>query len=182
VTLLRRHVPALWASLSNTERSRFLRHVRTYWDAHRHRIPGQTLAQLEEAQKAQRLFVHAGRLQSLDATPTGVRAAWIMRGTDRRRSLDVVEAINCTGPDYNIARSPEPLWKALLARSLALPDDLRLGIRTGAGGGLTHSDGTVSERLFYVGPMLRADHWEATAVAELRTHAEQLAYHLAGKL
>jgi hypothetical protein len=27
--------------------------------------------------------------------------------------------------------------------------------------------------------MLRADHWEATAAAELRNHAEQLAEHLA---
>ena len=29
-----------------------------------------------------------------------------------------------------------------------------------------------------LGPMLRADHWEATAVPELRAHAEQLARHL----
>jgi hypothetical protein len=26
--------------------------------------------------------------------------------------------------------------------------------------------------------MLRADHWEATAVTELRGHAERLAHHL----
>jgi hypothetical protein len=33
--------------------------------------------------------------------------------------------------------------------------------------------------LFYLGPMLRAGHWEATAATELRNHADQLARHLA---
>jgi len=32
--------------------------------------------------------------------------------------------------------------------------------------------------LYCLGPMLRADHWETTAVAELRTHAEALTTHL----
>ena len=37
------------------------------------------------------------------------------------------------------------------------------------------ADGRATTRLFYLGPMLRADHWEATAVGELRVRAEQLA-------
>jgi hypothetical protein len=32
--------------------------------------------------------------------------------------------------------------------------------------------------LFYLGPMLRATHWEATAATELRDHAARLAAHL----
>lgn len=35
------------------------------------------------------------------------------------------------------------------------------------------------DHLFYLGPMLRADHWEPTAVPELRAHAERLSRHLA---
>jgi hypothetical protein len=40
--------------------------------------------------------------------------------------------------------------------------------------------GRASERLFYLGPMLRADHLDATAAAELTHHAERLAAHLVG--
>ena len=42
------------------------------------------------------------------------------------------------------------------------------------------ASGRASEHLYYLGPMLRADHWEATAATELRDHAEQLAAHIAG--
>jgi hypothetical protein len=41
------------------------------------------------------------------------------------------------------------------------------------------ADGRAGEQLFYLGPMLRADHWEATAATELRNHAEQLVRYLA---
>jgi hypothetical protein len=40
-------------------------------------------------------------------------------------------------------------------------------------------DGRASRQLYYLGPMLRADHLDATAAAELAGHAEQLAAHLA---
>jgi uncharacterized NAD(P)/FAD-binding protein YdhS len=59
-----------------------------------------------------------------------------------------------------------------------VPDPLRLGIRTGPCGALLTRDGSLSSRVFYVGPMLRADHWEATAVGELRVHAQRLADRL----
>ena len=101
-----------------------------------------------------------------------------MRGSGQRCTLDFAEVVNCTGPDYDVTRSTDPLWKALLARGIAVPDPLRLGIRTAAAGALLARDGHVSQQVFYVGPMLRADHWEATAVGELRIHAEQLAEHL----
>ena len=48
-------------------------------------------------------------------------------------------------------------------------------MKTGAQGALFDTDGWPGPHLYYLGPMLRADHWEATAAAELRVHAEQLA-------
>jgi uncharacterized NAD(P)/FAD-binding protein YdhS len=44
---------------------------------------------------------------------------------------------------------------------------------------LVAADGRTATRLFYLGPMLRAAHWEATAVGELRVRAEALAAALA---
>jgi uncharacterized NAD(P)/FAD-binding protein YdhS len=36
-------------------------------------------------------------------------------------------------------------------------------------------EGQASARLYYIGPLLKARDWEATAVPELRVHAQRLA-------
>jgi uncharacterized NAD(P)/FAD-binding protein YdhS len=59
------------------------------------------------------------------------------------------------------------------------PDALGTGVRTTTVGALLDARGHPTPGLYYLGPMLRADHWEATAAQELRAHAEQLARHLA---
>jgi uncharacterized NAD(P)/FAD-binding protein YdhS len=178
VTLVRRGLPFLWSSLPIGERARFLRHARAYWDVHRHRIPGIALERIDALRRAKQLHVHAGRLVTLEERGDSVLATWLARRSGQRFTLDVAEVVNCTGPDYDVTRSSDPLWKALLARGMAVPDQLCLGIRTATDGALLGRDGIASTRVFYVGPMLRADHWEATAVGELRVHAQQLANHL----
>lgn len=178
IALVRRDAPALWGGLSPAERARFLRHVRAYWEVHRHRMPAPVLARMDALRATRRLHVHAGRLVSIEAMNDGVLATWIARGSERRQTLHAAEVVNCTGAHYDVTHSTEPLWRALLARGLAVPDELRLGVRTGTSGALIGRDGLTSQRLFYVGPMLRADHWEATAVGELRAHVQRLAQHL----
>jgi uncharacterized NAD(P)/FAD-binding protein YdhS len=87
--------------------------------------------------------------------------------------------INATGPDYALERSVDPLIHSLRALGLVSQDGLNLGLRTGPYGACVNTQGAASDRLFYLGPMLRAGHWEATAAAELRDHADRLAAHLA---
>jgi len=93
-------------------------------------------------------------------------------------SFAVNAVINATGPDYALRRSADPLVRSLRAAGLVSEDRLNLGIRTARYGACVAADGSASAHLFYLGPMLRADHWEATAAPELRVHAEQLARHL----
>jgi len=182
ITRIRWEAPALWRRLSMAERGRFLRHVRAYWDVHRHRVPPAALARLEALLGTGRLSVHAGRVVSVAGSPGRARVTWMPRGSLQSRFLDVASIVDCTGLEYDITRAPDRLWRELLRRGLARPDALRLGVRTGHCGALVGSDGAGSNRLFYVGPLLRADYWEATAVGELRLHAERLAGHLAERL
>jgi uncharacterized NAD(P)/FAD-binding protein YdhS len=175
VTFVRHQGSALWNGLELAERTRFLRHARAYWDIHRHRIPGCVHARLEALRVSGQLRIHAGRVSSLEAGELGVRARWVERGSGQCRTLDAAEVVNCSGPDYDVTRLREALWINLLAHGLVVPDPLRLGIRTGPGGALLRRDGSLSSRVFYVGPMLRADHWEATSVGELRLHTHCLA-------
>ena len=180
VTLVRNLVPALWQSLPAAERRRFLRHVRGYWEVHRHRLPERTWAALSELWRAGRLHVHAGRIERLETADRQVRVRWRARGARSAKTLLVDRVINCTGPDYDARHSRERLLRSLLAQGVAVADPLGLGIRTDERGALIDASGRVSGRLYYVGPMLRPRYWETTAVPELRVHAERLAWHLAG--
>jgi uncharacterized NAD(P)/FAD-binding protein YdhS len=179
ITFVRNMAPTIWQRLSEHDRVRFMRHLRALWDAHRHRLPLQLIQRIEQLRKAQRLHVHAGQLQRFADRDGRIAVTWRARGTRSERTEVFDSVVNCTGPDYAVARSSEPLWRSLVQCGLCVPDALGLGLRTGPRGAVLDADGWPGPHLFYVGPMLRADLWEATAALELRGHAEKLATLLA---
>ena len=100
---LRPFSQAIWQGLSWDERARFMRHVRPFWEIHRHRLAPQTAAVVDRLLAEGRLRFYAGRLQVLEADATGVQALFRRRGTIQHVSLHVAKIINCTGPrtDYS---------------------------------------------------------------------------------
>jgi uncharacterized NAD(P)/FAD-binding protein YdhS len=178
VALIRSLAPALWRRLPEAERRRFVRHLHVHWDIHRHRVPPQLMARLEALRRSGKLQVNAGRIQGVVARGRQLQVSWRPRGGDTSATLNVDLVVNATGPDYGIERSVDPLLVSLRESGLVRADALHLGIRTGPFGACLDAQGDPSRQLYYLGPMLRADHLDATAAAELRDHAEQLAEHL----
>jgi uncharacterized NAD(P)/FAD-binding protein YdhS len=179
VTFVRHWAPALWQRFGERERRRFLRHVQGVWDVHRHRLPLPIAAHLDELRRSGILSVGAGRILAMESHGQQLRVTWRPRGGATSQSTLIDAVINATGPDYSLSESRSGLLRALRDDGLISADPLNLGLRTTASGACIGADGRPNERLFYLGPMLRAGHWEATAVAELRLHAEGLASHLA---
>jgi uncharacterized NAD(P)/FAD-binding protein YdhS len=179
ITCVRNFAPAIWQRLSHHERQRFLRHARPYWDVHRHRLPQETLTKLHDLRRADKFHVHAGRIVNFELAGKKVRVTWRERGSDDLQTLLVDRVVNCTGADYDPNRARDTLMRSLLAKGLVTVDALGLGLRTGNNGALLDSRNRIVSNLYYIGPMLRADHWECTAAQELRGHAERLAHHLA---
>ena len=179
VTFVRHMAPTIWQRLPERERVRFLRHLRAHWDVHRHRLPPQIVQRVEELQRRSKLHIHAGRVRAMRPSGQSIEVSWQPRGGRQLHTQSFDRVINCTGPDYAIGRSQEPLWRSLVERGLSVPDPLGLGLRTGPNGAVIDADGWPGPHLFYVGPMLRAELWEATAAHELRGHAERLAALLA---
>jgi uncharacterized NAD(P)/FAD-binding protein YdhS len=179
VTFIRNLAPALWRRLPDGERRRFVRHLQAHWDVHRHRLPPQWSERLASLRRDGKLQVNAGRIRALTAEGDRLRVEWHARGGGSR-VLKVDLVVNATGPDYALRRSANPLLQALRTAGLVSEDALGLGLRTAEYGACIDAEGTARRRLYYLGPMLRADHWEATAATELRNHAERLAAHLAG--
>ncbi len=175
VTFVRQVAPTIWQRMPERDRQRFMRHLRAHWDVHRHRLPPAVLQRIDSLRATGQLQIHAGRIHRMEPCAGRIEVSWRPRRAQQLQRVTVDRLVNCTGPDYAINRSSEPLWRNLLQCGLCVPDRLGLGLRTGPKGAVIDADGWPGPHLFYVGPMLRADHWEATAVGELRTHAEQLA-------
>jgi len=172
----------IWQSLPLDERKRFLRHVRPYWEVHRHRIApeiGAAMAQLADAGKT---TVHAGRLTAYREFKDHVEVGWRDRQTQTQRVLRVDRVINCTGPEIDCRHINDPLIKSLLGDGLARPDRLSLGLDVDANGALLDFSGTPSQSLYAIGPIRKGSLWESIAVPELRDQASQLAKHLLSTL
>jgi uncharacterized NAD(P)/FAD-binding protein YdhS len=174
---LRPHVQAIWQSLPADERRRFLRHARPYWEIHRHRLAPEVLDVFQEARRAGRVTIHAGRLDGFDADADGVDVRIALRGGGTR-TLRVGRVINCTGPTSAYRQLQHPLVLDLFRRGLARPDPLHLGLDTAPDGALLDARGEPSDALFTIGPPRKGALWETTAVPELREQAAALAARL----
>lgn len=177
---LRPLTPGLWRALDEAERARFLRHLRPWWDVHRHRIAPGPAARLDALVEAGRLEVLAGRIE--EARPRHGRIILHIRprgGGDPRR-VEAARIVNCAGAESDLALTAEPLLGRLAAAGAIRPDAQRLGIDTAPDGRAIGADGRPTEHLHVLGPMARARLWEATAVPELRAEAAAMAALLAG--
>jgi uncharacterized NAD(P)/FAD-binding protein YdhS len=181
VAFIRNLAPALWRQLPEVERRRFVRHLHVHWDIYRHRLPPQLMASIETLRRSGKLRIMAGRIQRVIARDQQLQVSWCPRGGNNTASLTVDLVVNATGPNYAIERSVDPLFISLRNAGLVSADALNLGIRTGRFGACVDAQGGASQHLYYLGPMLRADHLDATAAAELRDHAERLASHLVAR-
>jgi uncharacterized NAD(P)/FAD-binding protein YdhS len=179
VAFIRNLVPAMWRRMPDTERRRFVRHLQVHWETFRHRLPPQLTERLENLRRSGKLNIRAGRIQGVVAVGRRLAVAWRPRGSGATEQLTVDALVNATGPNYNIERCADPLIVSLRDSGWVSTDALKLGIRTARFGACVDMDGRPSQSLYYLGPMLRADHLDATAAVELSGHAEQLAAHLA---
>lgn len=172
----------LWGRLGEAERRRFLRHLQVYWDAHRHRVAPASYAAFSEQIEQGRLRPIAGRIRTIEVLENGLRIEIALRGASKLEAVQVSHIINCTGPNSNLARVEDRLIVQLRQAGLIRLDSLGLGICVDDSLSVQDCHGEPVAWLSYVGPMLKAQFWEATAVPELRKYAKDLALRVAAKM
>ncbi|MCU0523554.1 MAG: FAD/NAD(P)-binding protein [Elainella sp. Prado103] len=177
IDLLRPHTATIWQTLPLAERRRFLRHVRPYWEIHRHRMAPKINRTLEQLQESGQLQIRAGRIQYYQKQTDGVEV-WVRLRQGGLQSLQVGTIVNCTGSECNYRKLRQPLIKQLLQAGLVQPDPLGLGLKVAANGALIQADQRASSWLFTLGAAQKGSLWETTAVPELRQQAVTLAQAL----
>ena len=168
----------LWRQLPLAEKQRFLRHVRPWWDVHRHRMAPAVAARIEEVRASGQLTVRRARLGRIRRQGRSVEAELLPIRGAAPLLLEVDRVIGCAGPLGDIEQIPSPLVRQLLDEGALRADPLGIGLDVTSDGAAIDRQGKVSRRLFAVGPITRGVFWESTAVPDIRLHGEALAGHL----
>jgi uncharacterized NAD(P)/FAD-binding protein YdhS len=163
----------LWQEADTPTRARLVRHLRPWWDVHRHRIADTIAAAITRLEAKGRLTITAGRVRSIDQDADGVTLSFRPRTGPEQAPLTGRWLLDCTGPGHDPAR--DPLTGPLIAEGRARLDPLRLGLELDAEGRALQADGTPDDRLFVLGPPARATFWETIAVPDIRKRIEDVA-------
>jgi len=172
----------IWQGFPLEEKRRFLRHVRPYWEVHRHRCAPEVQLLLDHLRAVKRLTVIAGRVLDCSYEPGAVSVRYRLRKTGEESKVRVCRIVNCTGPDAVLRDLRDPLIQSLIGQGMARPDPLSLGLDVATDGALIDRSGVPSRALFTIGPPRKAALWETTAVPEIRSQAETLAKRLLAEL
>lgn len=163
----------LWAAADTTTRARLVRHLRPWWDVHRHRIADAIAAAIAALEAEGRLTITAGRVRRIEQDGEGVTLVFRPRSGPERPPITGRWLIDCTGPGHDPAK--DPLTGPLIAAGRARLDALRLGLDLDGQGRALRADGTADPRLFVLGPPARAAFWETIAVPDIRKRVEDVA-------
>jgi uncharacterized NAD(P)/FAD-binding protein YdhS len=172
---LRPFTPQIWQSLPLAEKRRFLRHVRPYWEVHRHRVAPEIGRLIGHQLLSGQVQIHTGRITRYSEDGEGVDIVYRDRRNGNDERLRVDRVINCTGPEADCRKLDGPLLTNLRKQKLARPDPLFLGLDVSGDGALIDACGEGSDFLYAVGPARKGSLWETTAVPEIREQVSRLA-------
>ena len=175
---LRPFTQFMWGNASEAERGRFLRHLRPWWDVHRHRLAPEVAAKIEALVANGRLTILSGKTLAARETAAGIAVDWRRRGADATETLTVRRVINCTGPLGDLGRTTDPLLRDLTARGLIRADAHRIGIDVDNQARTIAAGGQPNDWLYALGPMTRGAFWEIVAVPDIRQQTWALARRL----
>ncbi|MBU1326031.1 MAG: FAD/NAD(P)-binding protein [Alphaproteobacteria bacterium] len=168
----------LWRATDASTRSRLFRHLRPWWDVHRHRIAPGVAARIDRMIADGRLTVSAARVTGVRAVGPdaidrdGVVVACLPPRATTPRDLVVDRVIDCSGPGHDPTR--DPLTAPLLASGRARLEPLGVGLDLDDAGRVVGADGAPDPVLFVLGPPARAVFWESIAVPDIRRRIEDV--------
>jgi uncharacterized NAD(P)/FAD-binding protein YdhS len=171
---IRPHIPDIWMSLSSKDKAIFLRHIRPFWEVHRHRIPKPSYDYLQSLIKSGRLVLMAGRIRYIEVENNDFIIHHTPKGKVLTEKINAQWIVNCIGPQSDHKKINSPLYQNLLKTGKAVTDDLGLGIKISKKLNLISADGTIHQNIFVIGPPTKGTFWESTALNEIRIQVNQL--------
>ncbi|MGB3335964.1 MAG: FAD/NAD(P)-binding protein [Devosia sp.] len=172
---LRPYNQRVWQSWSGHTRRQFLRHLRPWWNIHRHRLPPELHDRLVRAVVGGQVQLVAAEFVGVERVDGQVRAQIRRRGSNARETMDVARVYDCGGVSVDVMSSSNPVIRDLIAHGRARPDTLRIGLDVDEHCAVIDQAGKVTERLLVLGPLTRGRFFEIEAIPDIRVQAATLA-------
>lgn len=167
---LRPVTASLWRGLPPEEQARFLRHLRPYWDIHRHRMAPPAATELGELRSDGSLRILRGRILNI-RSEEGRAQVTIATHRAGQETLGVQRVIYATGLQETCGGG---LAGGLLADGFARHGSCGLGLEVNEELAVPDIYGHY-QRLWALGPLVRGMFWECVAVPDIRVQAMRLA-------
>jgi uncharacterized NAD(P)/FAD-binding protein YdhS len=169
---LRPHNQTLWSNMALHEKRRFMRHLQTYWDVHRHRIAPAISDAIQSELSAGTLELIAGHVVRATELPESVELE-IRTRAGELRTIKAQAVVNCTGPSGDWKGNENPLIEQLVDMGVATYDELGMGLAVDDQCQVRGNSDRI--RTFALGPVTKGTFWESTAVPEIRVQARLIA-------
>lgn len=179
---LRPYNQRLWQSWPDKEKRRFLRHLRPWWNIHRHRLPPDLHEGLVRAIASGQVRLVAAEFTGIEKIADGVRATIRPRGGRATTTIDVARVYDCGGVSVDVRASGNPLIRHVVQTGAARPDSMNIGLDVDGNCAMVGADGRVSRNIRVVGPLTRGRYFEIEAVPDIRVQCASVARSLLEKL
>lgn len=165
----------IWQSWSRETRRQFLRHLRPWWNIHRHRLPPELHDRMARGVASGQVRLVAGEFITVTGRDLSAEAEIRRRGTTTREILPIARVYDCGGVSVNVEASSNPVIRDLVANGRARPDELRIGLDVDEHCAVIDAKGQVSRRLLAIGPLTRGRFFEIEAIPDIRVQAANIA-------
>ena len=158
VDFIRVNMRHLWRALPKCERARLHRHVRSFWEIHRYRMPPAAHRRIE-ALAASGRFNHM-RARVLGVVPGGVRI-------ESASGVQVVSAdvvVNASGFDTSYRTAPASIGDLLSATGISPAIAAREGLAVDDEGRVIGANKAVFRKIYALGFFARANHGDLATV------------------
>jgi uncharacterized NAD(P)/FAD-binding protein YdhS len=174
---LRPMTTPLWQGLPMAEQKRFLRHLRPYWDSHRHRMAPASAQAFAALLERGAVVLTRGRVRSVRVEPGDegpvASVAIQERGRSVTETMVFQRVLYATGPGLLGVR--DGLVTELVAAGLARTDAHGMGLDVTSTLQLIDRRGEQTRGVWALGPLVRGVFWECTAVPDIRLQARMIA-------
>ena len=162
-----------WPALPVEEKTRFFRHLRGIYDAHRFRAPPQNDLIVREGERRGRVVFRRGRLEDATAAGRRIRMTWCEE-TQRRATADFDYVINCTGLDPMFGAGDNPFLSDLMQQGILRADPTGIGFDVDSECRPIGRDGSASARLRVAGPPTAGSRGDPLGVIFIAPHIRRM--------
>ncbi len=172
---LRPYNQRIWQSWTAHNRRQFLRHLRPWWNIHRHRLPPELHDRLVRAVASGQVQLVAAEFVAVDRVDGQVHAHIRRRGSSTRETMAVARVYDCGGVSVDVTSSSNPVIRDLVAQGRGRADALHIGLDVDEHCAIVDQDGKATDRLLVIGPLTRGRFFEIEAIPDIRVQAATLA-------